>query len=207
VITMASIAQVLANVANAQFSTGPKSEEGKQKSSFNACKHGLNSRRAVIPGEDPVEFARCRQGVYATFQPQGELEEMLAEELVSIQWRLRRIETFESDIFSADKPDLRMLQILSLHAARLRRGFTASLKDLNTLQATRQAEVLAIVAEELEPAMLVREADLAAGRTTDFDPIGFVLKLDFVDEQIRRKDAIRTAAATLNSPQHPRRAA
>ena len=40
------------NRANAQHSTGPKSEEGKTKSSRNATRHGLTGKQVVINGED-----------------------------------------------------------------------------------------------------------------------------------------------------------
>jgi hypothetical protein len=54
---MSSPAQILANRANAQESTGPRSAEGKAASRFNALKHGLDARSIVLPGEDPEEYA------------------------------------------------------------------------------------------------------------------------------------------------------
>ena len=53
---MATPAQLLANRANAQKSTGPRSVEGKAASRFNALKHGLDARSIVLPGEDPAEY-------------------------------------------------------------------------------------------------------------------------------------------------------
>jgi len=54
---MATPAQILANQANAQRSTGPRTAQGKQASSANAKSHGLTSRSALIFGEDPQEYA------------------------------------------------------------------------------------------------------------------------------------------------------
>jgi hypothetical protein len=54
---MATPAQIIANQANAQRSTGPRTVEGKQASSANATSHGLTSRSTVLPGEDPEEYA------------------------------------------------------------------------------------------------------------------------------------------------------
>jgi hypothetical protein len=51
---MASDAQIRANQANAQLSTGPRSPEGKERVSQNARRHGLNSH--VILPEDQPEF-------------------------------------------------------------------------------------------------------------------------------------------------------
>ena len=45
-------AQLDVNRANAQQSTGPRSEEGKAASSQNASKHNLTGGAAFIPSED-----------------------------------------------------------------------------------------------------------------------------------------------------------
>jgi len=42
------------NRANAQNSTGPRTEPGKQRSSLNALGHGLTAQTAVLPSEDPI---------------------------------------------------------------------------------------------------------------------------------------------------------
>ncbi|HZQ53175.1 MAG TPA: hypothetical protein VFB14_13315, partial [Bryobacteraceae bacterium] len=43
-----SEAKLAANRANAEKSTGPKSEEGKSRSSRNSFKHGLYSKQLVL---------------------------------------------------------------------------------------------------------------------------------------------------------------
>jgi len=60
--------QLKANRANAQLSSGPKTEAGKQRCKMNALKHGLSSRHFVIDGEDPLyvdeliaELVECHQ--------------------------------------------------------------------------------------------------------------------------------------------------
>jgi hypothetical protein len=57
-----------ANRINAQKSTGPRTDEGKQRSSQNALKHGLLAKRSVIPGEDPAEFDALVTWFENTFQ-------------------------------------------------------------------------------------------------------------------------------------------
>src|ERR1017187_4081401 len=53
---MATPAQITANRANAQKSTGPRSVEGKSASRFNALKHSIDAATIVIPGEDPADY-------------------------------------------------------------------------------------------------------------------------------------------------------
>ena len=51
----ASEAQIRANQQNAQRSTGPKTEEGKQKSRSNSYKHGMTGKGVVMPDTDAAE--------------------------------------------------------------------------------------------------------------------------------------------------------
>jgi hypothetical protein len=48
---MATTAQMEANRRNAQKSTGPRTDEGKNRSRFNALDHGCRSRILVLPAE------------------------------------------------------------------------------------------------------------------------------------------------------------
>src|SRR5689334_12138576 len=53
-----SEARQLSNQANAQLSTGPRSEEGRAKSSLNAVKTGLTGRTVLLPSDDVAEYER-----------------------------------------------------------------------------------------------------------------------------------------------------
>ncbi|MEO7145146.1 MAG: hypothetical protein ABI165_16740, partial [Bryobacteraceae bacterium] len=66
---MTSAAQLDANRANAQFSTGPKTEAGKDASKNNAFKHGLTSKQIVLRSEDPEAFDQLRTGLIDEFSP------------------------------------------------------------------------------------------------------------------------------------------
>jgi hypothetical protein len=98
---MATAAQIQANRANAQKSTGPRTPEGKEKASQNAVRHGLLAREAVIQGEDPEEFELYREGMLEELAPAGPVEAMLAERVVGLSWRLRRAERLQNAAFAA----------------------------------------------------------------------------------------------------------
>ena len=57
---MISERQLNANRRNAQFSTGPRTPEGRAAVAHNALRHGLTSQTAVLPNEDPEEFGELR---------------------------------------------------------------------------------------------------------------------------------------------------
>ncbi len=98
---MATVAQIQANRLNAQKSTGPRTAEGKERASQNAIKHGLLAKEAVIAGEDPAEFEMYREGMLQTLAPAGAVEEMLAERVVGLSWRLLRAERLQNAAFAA----------------------------------------------------------------------------------------------------------
>ncbi len=87
---MATEAQIEANRANAQKSTGPRTPEGKALVSQNAITHGLLARAGVLPGEEEHEFAAHREGLLKQLRPGAPLEEVLADRIVDLSWRLQR---------------------------------------------------------------------------------------------------------------------
>jgi hypothetical protein len=80
--------------------TGPRSEEGKERSSQNATKHGLRSERPVITGEDPAEWDAFRNDIVQTYRPATILERELAERVALQMWRFRRVTRFETQVIN-----------------------------------------------------------------------------------------------------------
>jgi hypothetical protein len=89
---MASAAQILANRANAQKSTGPRTVEGKTASSLNAFKHGADAASVVLPGEDPAEYDRIVAEYHRDVQPACAHEEHQVRILIHSDWQRRRLE-------------------------------------------------------------------------------------------------------------------
>jgi hypothetical protein len=69
---------------------GPKTEEGKAAVRLNALKHGLLSKEVLLASEDKDVFNEFRDSLIAETQPQGEIEALLVERMVSSLWRLKR---------------------------------------------------------------------------------------------------------------------
>jgi hypothetical protein len=95
---MSTAAQIAANRRNAEKSTGPKTPEGKVVVSQNAVQHGLLSRRAVLKDEDPAQFDLHRTRLLEAFAPAGPEEELTAERVVVLWWRLKRAERMQDEM-------------------------------------------------------------------------------------------------------------
>jgi hypothetical protein len=54
-------------------STGPRTLHGKQRSKYNALKHGISSRKLVLKNESRAEYDSLVKGMYEDIKPQGTL--------------------------------------------------------------------------------------------------------------------------------------
>ena len=91
-----------ANRRNAQKSTGPRSEEGKHRSSRNATTHGFFCQDLVLPGESKKFFLILRQQIIAQLKPQNVVELTIVDRYVSATWKLRRLQSAEMMMFDLD---------------------------------------------------------------------------------------------------------
>jgi hypothetical protein len=89
-----------ANRANAQLSTGPKSEEGKAKSCLNAVKTALTGSTVLLPSDDTAEYQRHLEAFEQELQPVGLRECELVQSIADTWWRLRRIPAMEMALFA-----------------------------------------------------------------------------------------------------------
>jgi hypothetical protein len=91
--------QQRANGQNARFSTGPRTEDGKAVSRWNARKHGLRSVQPVVNGLETVEDWEAHHGgIMEALAPVGQLEGFLAERVAFNSWRLQRVVRYETTV-------------------------------------------------------------------------------------------------------------
>ena len=95
---MASQRQLEANRANAKRSTGPKTQNGKARSSMNALTHGLTAKAHVIGDEDPQEFAALQGSLITDLTPAGSFEQELVRQIAGDLWRRRRAARMEAAV-------------------------------------------------------------------------------------------------------------
>jgi hypothetical protein len=92
--------QIQANRANAQFSTGPRTEQGKAISRMNALKSGIDARNEAAGGENPSALAALAAEYDREFQPLGVVERVVVDILVRDDWFLRRYRFLAADLIN-----------------------------------------------------------------------------------------------------------
>jgi hypothetical protein len=205
-LNMSSVQQIAANQANAQLSTGPRTEEGKKCSSLNALKSGLTGRTVLLPGEDASAYKAHCEAFMEGFDPVGEEETALVQLLADTRWRLDRCSVLETnlfalgqvefqDLFPEELPQVRQALIqahtfrayqrdfrnLSTQEGRLQRTFQRELDKLHALQTERREREM----HELAKLRKAATAYLAAKKENrPFDPVrnGFEFSIEEIEE-------------------------
>ena len=103
---MTSKKQIEANRKNAKKSTGPKTEEGKEKSSMNALKHGLTSQKVWLNEEEKKDFQGFRLGLVDEMEPWGSLETQFVCRIAAQMWRLARVPGIEAELLEKMSYDM-----------------------------------------------------------------------------------------------------
>ncbi len=168
---MSTAAQVIANRANAQLSTGPSSAVGKATSSRNAAKFGIHAKSLVIPGEDPEELEELTRDYQRDLAPVGAVETTLVGTIVRAAWLMRRVMRIEAeivharlaaqenpgahplgDIYIDDAAAGKLFQSLARRYQALQRDYYRALKEIReSKQARAQAAMYAAMARPSAP--------------------------------------------------------
>lgn len=209
-----SAKQFAANRANARKSTGPRTAEGKKRSSLNATRHGLTGQVAVLPGEDLAAYFHFCSQFRESVSPVGFLEEQLAQSLAELRWRLNRVSQLENAVFSlgfdlhADDistghPEAHAaltnaitylehgsrIANLSVIASRLSRQYEKEFAQLRTLQAERNARETAA----LDNACKFANAYEVLGKTYDPAEDGFDFSSEYFDRYKAHRNRLELA--------------
>ena len=97
---MPTEAQINANRLNAQKSTGPKTPEGKARSSLNALKSGIDAWSHIIPGENPADLEALTAQFHDHYRPADPVQLSLVDTLVSTEWIQRRLRRIEAQLWN-----------------------------------------------------------------------------------------------------------
>ena len=147
--------------ANGAKSRGPRTPDGKARSSANAIRHGLTAQHVVLADEDEAEFCKFGACMFDDLEPAGALEEFLAERVVAAAWRLRRTARVEAEALDDARENstgapaslglgfvravasTEALAVLGRYEAGLERALLRAVHELQRLQAIRGGPRLA----------------------------------------------------------------
>lgn len=201
------------NRRNAQLSTGPRTPEGKQRSSLNGLRHGLTGQFNLMPHEDRRAFDHFCAGLLKDLAPAGDLETSLATSIAQDHWRLNRARAIEENVFAlgaianpvdADAApdalaaltqaqtflkDAPQLGLLTLYAQRLHRAIEKNMAALRQLQSERKAASQ----QALEEALLLAELNESQNLPLDEIASGFGFSTPELTRQLDRRRRLKLA--------------
>jgi hypothetical protein len=94
--------QIEANKLNALKSTGPRTSAGKSKAALNSIKHGLRSQSEdiILEGESIRKYNNFYKELINDLDPLGPRETLLADRIINIYWKIKRITRMEKQAFT-----------------------------------------------------------------------------------------------------------
>jgi hypothetical protein len=127
-----SIKRINANRENAKKSTGPKTASGKFRSCRNALKHGLESRKHLIIGEDVKEFQEMKDSYIKMLEPSNILEVEDCMQIIAMSWKIRRLSVVETGLYNQEMMQQLKSSTNELSAILLKRAdFESVVKELD----------------------------------------------------------------------------
>ncbi len=139
----ATEAQIEANRANAQHSTGPRTDQGKSTSCLNNFRHGFRSTFQVLPTENEEEFESLLFAMRMEHQPDTPTEHMLVDKMVEHFWLSRRAQLLQDLSMDTEEPERNQQKSFALflrYQTTNDRGFSKCLSDLLKFRADRRKQ-------------------------------------------------------------------
>jgi hypothetical protein len=139
-----SQAQIDANRANAQLSTGPKTETGRAISSQNRTTHGLARHNGVfvlLSTEDPNGFEALKASLVEEHQPSTETESILINAMAESHWLANRAQTLQNACLDPETGQIANAPLFTLYLryqTTHTRAFHKCLNDLLKLRSERR---------------------------------------------------------------------
>ena len=168
---------------------GPRTPEGKRRSSLNAIKTMITSKVHLCSPEEQPAYDAHMAAYREALAPVGILETELVAEISKMKWRQKRAASVEDSIFSSGhleqahnmqtgdaavdsclaegmvwKEHAKSLMLISLYETRMRRALE---KDMAALEAMQSKRKEAYIQAQNEA---IRLAQLAASEGEEYDP-------------------------------------
>ena len=188
---MSSTPQLTANQANAQHSTGPRTDEGKARVSQNALRHGLTARHLVIRDDEREEYADLLNSLSSELDPQGAVETVAFHELLHAAWSLHRFRRIEAEASRGSVEDFTdpatttVLDRLTRYQARAQRSWQKAIYELRVLQTNRALRTRKLSEQEAaEVPAIASINDLTKQTQSEVTAEALDLALQMVDYEV-----------------------
>ena len=129
-------------------STGPRTPEGKKTSSQNARKYGLASD--AIPEALQPAFNALRNELATQCRPEGALEEIFFDKLVTARWNMLRALDLENELYDLSEgkdplchpATVKLAELYSRYYIRYEGAFNRAYKQLKDSQTNRACQFI-----------------------------------------------------------------
>jgi hypothetical protein len=146
---MSTANQIAANQANAQLSTGPKTETGKAASSQNSWKHGLTfGSFRVLNTESQMQYQDFLQDLEAEYNPATPTEGILVERMAQHHWLRNRALQFQTHYLeSGNESSAAQLSLFMRYESMHERAYHKCLADILKLRAEKQKQEIGFASQ------------------------------------------------------------
>ena len=211
---------------------GPKTPEGKRRSSLNATKHNIFGKIIIAPGGELETYRSHSKLFFAEYQPVGAIESDLVQRIADLRYRLKRCFTIEQSIFAVgfedfvdridsglpevdaaftEGPTWRQnkhdLMLLTVYESRLENSLKREIAYLEKLQAERKAAYAQAEAEAIRLKQLAESEGEVYEPANDFIPASahgkFVFSAEAIDRAIDRQSRLQRAPVSGRIPPQP----
>lgn len=168
-----SAAQSRANALNARRSTGPRTLDGKARTSLNALTTGLRAKSVAISDEEEERRQQLLRGAMEYFQPVGVVEMALVERAVDCLCRQPRAAQYEAAMLRVARDPPAGLKSLAESARReltSAENAVSSLRDTGAPDAVIDGETVSVVLDAVADAIGMSTADAAFQSMVPVEP-------------------------------------
>jgi hypothetical protein len=159
----ATEAQIHANRANAQHSTGPVTEAGKAASSHNHFSHGMTGAFHLLGWEDGEQFQQFAKQTYDEYRPTTPEERRLVDSLIQHYWLMQRALTYQENLLAeagpnAENLDQKRFSLFLRYQTTNERAYYKAQKEFQALRKQKQLDKIGFESQK-------RNADLTEAKT------------------------------------------
>ncbi len=215
---------------------GPRTAEGKRRSSLNATRHQLLSKTYIATPEESEAFGGHMSAYREALDPVGFLESELATLIAMDRWKIKRALMIENSIFASGYLDhaeaidvdnsqvaealaeaktwtaeAHSLSLLNTYEGRISRRADKNIAQLIAMQAQRKEKYVQAQREAIHLVELAEAQDAVYEPGDDFQPASaygeFVYSAPEIARVRDRKNRLNLAWEVINRPDRFKKAA